>query len=595
MSFPIIYQLRVEGAAQARTQFENLSTAFKKGEVSAEDVNRALVKMDRANAQVATSTNRAVNAWRAAHPQLATLERGLSRIGSLANYVRGIFDSWNILQIALSGSSGELSAALSDVEKAQRDYNIAVATFSEDSPQAIEALNKLTDANRKLEDAQKKQSDQTVQAGFQLATYSLMIGGAIAQTAVAVGAWMSLHGTTLTLTSVLGGLAVGLGVGLIAAVVAAGININRFKTDTNTWREAIELAREDVQKLPPVIRELADVATMAAGGWIRFGEDLAFTVTDIDAKLRAWSRGVYEQVRGGFQDTWTRLSEGWNSFRGTLEGIWASLTGGGWVETARSTIEGGWRFITNIIEGIWNNLLTIAGNIWNGIVTAISKGVDDAVKRVTGFVDEVKKAFGDLWNRLVGGSIVPEMMSDINTAIANGLDTSESKFENWRHNIVSTMKETQKEVVAIAEGTWAALTPTEAYERAIGGGLPPTATKGAVGTTVEVSPGRYDIRGVSWPMVNTGGDTWRGPTYEEQVKYLEVGHYARGGLVTEPTLALLGEKGPEEVRPLGRPGLTGGLGNVYVTVNIQGFVGSEEDLVSLVSQGIRRNVGRLFR
>jgi phage-related minor tail protein len=40
---------------------------------------------------------------------------------------------------------------------------------------------------------------------------------------------------------------------------------------------------------------------------------------------------------------------------------------------------------------------------------------------------------------------------------------------------------------------------------------------------------------------------------------------AAGGIVTSPTLALIGEAGPEAVVPLGRGGGMGG-NNIYVTV-----------------------------
>jgi hypothetical protein len=55
-----------------------------------------------------------------------------------------------------------------------------------------------------------------------------------------------------------------------------------------------------------------------------------------------------------------------------------------------------------------------------------------------------------------------------------------------------------------------------------------------------------------------------------------------GGVVTRPTLAMIGEAGPEAVVPLGRGGGVGGVVNIYV----EGSVVSERELLALVRRGL---------
>ena len=59
-----------------------------------------------------------------------------------------------------------------------------------------------------------------------------------------------------------------------------------------------------------------------------------------------------------------------------------------------------------------------------------------------------------------------------------------------------------------------------------------------------------------------------------------------GGIVSRPTIALIGEAGPEAVIPLDR--LEGGGGDVYVTVNVEGSVTAEDNLVEAVTRGVER-------
>jgi hypothetical protein len=65
---------------------------------------------------------------------------------------------------------------------------------------------------------------------------------------------------------------------------------------------------------------------------------------------------------------------------------------------------------------------------------------------------------------------------------------------------------------------------------------------------------------------------------------------AEGGIVTKPTVALLGERGPELVTPLS----AGGGAGINVTVNITGFVGTQAELVSLIAREIKSELQRLM-
>jgi len=62
---------------------------------------------------------------------------------------------------------------------------------------------------------------------------------------------------------------------------------------------------------------------------------------------------------------------------------------------------------------------------------------------------------------------------------------------------------------------------------------------------------------------------------------------AKGGIVKSPTLAMIGERGPEAVVPLGRGGMGGGI-----TINIlgptYGFDDFEERVSEAITDGVRR-------
>lgn len=67
---------------------------------------------------------------------------------------------------------------------------------------------------------------------------------------------------------------------------------------------------------------------------------------------------------------------------------------------------------------------------------------------------------------------------------------------------------------------------------------------------------------------------------------IEIPFLAAGGIVTGPTLAMLGEAGPEAVVPLNR-GLGGGPA-INVTINVAGSIRSDRDLVKLIRDEFAR-------
>jgi len=65
-----------------------------------------------------------------------------------------------------------------------------------------------------------------------------------------------------------------------------------------------------------------------------------------------------------------------------------------------------------------------------------------------------------------------------------------------------------------------------------------------------------------------------------------------GGIVTRPTLALIGERGPEAVVPLSR---SGPLGPVSVTINVHAPTGRADDIGRVVRRVIQEDLPRMFR
>ena len=95
---------------------------------------------------------------------------------------------------------------------------------------------------------------------------------------------------------------------------------------------------------------------------------------------------------------------------------------------------------------------------------------------------------------------------------------------------------------------------------------------------------RIRITVPSWvPII--GGDSWNSGDIFPDIPYL-----AKGGIVTSPTLAMIGEAGPEAVIPLNK---AGGMGNTY-NITVNGAIdaeGTARSIVNVLNNSFFRGTG----
>jgi phage-related minor tail protein len=72
-------------------------------------------------------------------------------------------------------------------------------------------------------------------------------------------------------------------------------------------------------------------------------------------------------------------------------------------------------------------------------------------------------------------------------------------------------------------------------------------------------------------------------------------HFASGGIVNSPTIAMVGESGPESIIPMGSSGPGQGGPVFNTTVNVHGSVTSEGELIQKIDRALWQQYSRLRR
>jgi len=236
-----------------------------------------------------------------------------------------------------------------------------------------------------------------------------------------------------------------------------------------------------------IVSIVQSVVTIVTALWARFGSTLLSTLTGVFGGVLNVLSGAFSVIQGLF-----------NVIAGILTGDWSRVWDG-----IVQVLSGAWRIIVGIVKVGWalvKGLFSIAGKAIWAVVTGIFSGAVSLVgKGITGVINAVKSAPGKL--RALGSAFLS----------AGGFIIE--KF-------LSGLSKAGGFVADFAKGVWEAL-------------------KKLINAGIDNINARLDF---TIPMP--------APFKDVPVNVKNIPHLAAGGIVSRPTLAVIGEAGPEAVVPL---------------------------------------------
>jgi len=148
----------------------------------------------------------------------------------------------------------------------------------------------------------------------------------------------------------------------------------------------------------------ADIAQFVRTAWQLIGEIVNTALTLINEVVTRVLGAVKQFIDQHGTEIQTILGAAWRMIKSLIE-IALNLIKG-ILQTALAIIRGDW-------ELAWTTIKTTAETIWESIKTYIGGAIDYVEGLVRLFVSTIIQFFVNLYNRLVGGSIVPDMVDAI--------------------------------------------------------------------------------------------------------------------------------------------------------------------------------------
>jgi len=278
------------------------------------------------------------------------------------------------------------------------------------------------------------------------------------------------------------------------------------------WETAVEIFLPFIAAIILLVQHWQDIKNAAL--------EVLNAIESAWSAVASWfNSNVIQPVVGFFQTMWTTL-RGWaQDALSFIEGIWNTVAG--WFDS--NVIEP----VKGFFEDFWNHEKQGWEDLWNDVKAvwaAVAGWIFDHV------VSPVESLFEVLWADLKQGA--SKAWDDIKGAFSDA--------ENWAAGIGNKIKDG-------IEGVWTTIVND--------------AAKFASNVADAIKAIPRDIGSLGGSILHdiVGG-------LPSKIASFVMSHVAEGGLVTSPTIALVGEAGPELVVPLSN--LPGGMGVINAAGNI---------------------------
>ena len=335
--------------------------------------------------------------------------------------------------------------------------------------------------------------------------------------------------------------------------------------------------------LDGVIEFLIGVFT---GDWDRAWEGIKQILHGVWEAIKAIVKAAIDIVAGILEAAWTLITQvltaAWNLIKGIFKTVWDAIKSifSSAVDAIKPLLEKAWKAIKNTITTVWNAIKSFFTTIWDGIKTlftnalnAIKSGIETAFNAIKSFITNAMNAIKSAINTVMNAiknifSTVLSAIKNLWTNMCNGVKNLVSTLKTNLTNIVNGIKDTFTKVfTAVKEkvtGLFSGMKDTvvkvmnglkNAIKTPINGiigfinGLVRGVVNGINGMIKAMNRLKFDVP--DW-VPGIGGKKFGFNI--SQISAPQIPMLANGGVITSPTVAMMGEyagarSNPEIVAP----------------------------------------------
>lgn len=366
-------------------------------------------------------------------------------------------------------------------------------------------------------------------------------------------------------------------VAAIGALIAIGILLYKNWDEISAWikeiwegikAKAIEIwtAIKEffVELWESVTAKISEVWTAISDFFIATWENIKVKAVEIWGAIKQFFSETWDSISSKITKVWTTIREFlastweainvktlevWNAIKSFLIDSWDSIKN--MAITVFTNIKDGIVKIFNeaktVISNIWNGIKENLSNLWNNIkdtANTVFTSIKDTIENI---FNAVKTSVSNIWNSITSSlsslwngikNTATTIFTNIKDTITNIFTLARTNISNIWDNIATKLSNVWNSIKDTAKAAW------EGIWSVIKGVI--NSIIGGINLFINAwNSIRLDVPEVDIPFVGTVGGFSIGVPRIPSIPML-----ARGGIVDQPTLAMIGERGKEAVVPL---------------------------------------------
>lgn len=349
----------------------NFRDAMEKGEISAEEFNKAILDLGMTDAaeEAATSTSTIEGA-------MGNLEASVVSVGTtiLDQFKQPLTDGISLVAQGISGLSGVFTGMVQTVGPILSQIGTVFQTAFAPigtmiTTQLLPALQPLMGALQNLANAVMPVIMTAIQT---IAPVLATLVGNVIQT-------MSVIATAVTPV-----------INNIAALIQAVLPV--IQSLFQSWGSAIQGV---INAVFPFIQTVI--------------ETVMNVINSIISTILAAVQGDWDGV--------------WNGIKNIAQSVWdgiGNIIQAG-VDLIKNLIDNGLNFIKGIFQSIWNAIKGTVQDVWNGIKGAVSSAINAVSSTISSVLSSIQSFFSNAWNSITNA--VSSAWSGITSAVSNGVSS----------------------------------------------------------------------------------------------------------------------------------------------------------------------------
>ena len=322
-----------------------------------------------------------------------------------------------------------------------------------------------------------------------------------------------------------------------------------------TWQSAVDGLKNIWSSITDFFSGLwqgiVNVTTGAWNGLITFLSGLWDGLVQSATNIFTNISNVVSNVWNGIKNITSNL---WNGIKSVISNVWNGIVSGvsNYVNNVKNNVSNIWNAIKNVTSNVWNGIKSTIFNVWSGIKSGVSSAINGVKSVVSSVWNGIKSVTSSIWNAIKGViSGVWNGIKGVASSAANGVKSTISGVWNGIKSVTSSVWNGIKSAMT---------TPIHSAANTISG-------------IVNKIKGFFSGIHLSLPKIHmppmphfhlNGHFSLKPPS----VPHLSVDWYAKGGVMTKPTMFGMngsspmvgGEAGSEAILPLNN-NVLGTIGN----------------------------------